>query len=154
MAIIKEQGPRISAEDVRDFEEYLGATLPEQYQRFLLMYNGGLPEPDAVDVEGLKGGGADVHVLYGIGVPIESERLDWNYELLREHRIEAWQLPIASDSFGNAYILSLRDEDRGVITYCDLQTVYGRLEVKPDFYPVASDFDTFLARLRPTPETT
>jgi len=147
MVTFEDLGPQLTESDVRQFEWYLAARLPEQYREFLLTYNGGAPAPDTVDIQGLKGSASDVRYFFGIGRPTETECLDWRYEILRQHRIEAWQLPIASDSFGNAYILSLRDEDFGVITYCDLQTVYGKLDVKSDFYPVAPDFDTFLERL-------
>jgi len=144
---MEDLGPPLTENDVCQFEQYVGARLPEQYRSFLLTYNGGRPTPNVVDVPGLGGGCAEVLEFGGIDRELETECLDWRYEILRQHRIEAWQLPIARDSFGNAYILSLRNQDFGAITYCDLQPVYGRLDVKPRFYPVAPDFNTFLEQL-------
>jgi len=99
---IEEHGPKITDGDVRELETYIGSALPDQYRLFLLTYNGGIPTPDVVDVQGLAGGEATVQVFFGIDVPIESERVDLNYESLHEMRLEAWQLPIACDGFGVA----------------------------------------------------
>ncbi|XXT19203.1 SMI1/KNR4 family protein [Sorangium sp. So ce429] len=147
MTIIKNHGPSISDADISKLEQRLGAVLPEQYRQFLLEFNGGSPTPDTVDVEGLLGTSTDVQIFFGIGRSVESSDLDWNLTTLAE-RLEEGLLPIAADSGGNVFCLALRGRRRGNILYCDLQSVFGDLEATPELFPVASNFDAFLTKIR------
>ena len=153
MTLIKNHGPKISEADVWKLEEFIQRRLPEQYRRFLLEFNGGRPDPDTVDVAGLPGSPTDVQVFFGIGRLIESSCIDWRVESLVE-RMEDGLLPIACDSFGSVYCISLREEDYGAVSFCDLQSVFADYETDPTFYPVAPNFDAFLNGLYPFVETT
>ncbi|MGK3970046.1 SMI1/KNR4 family protein [Sorangium sp. So ce118] len=148
MTIIENHGPSISDADVSKLEQRLGAALPEQYRQFLLEFNGGSPTPDTVDIEGLPGTSTDVQIFFGIGRSVESSDLDWNLTTLAE-RLEEGLLPIAADSGGNVFCLALRGRRRGNILYCDLQSVFSDLEATPELFPVASNFDAFLTKIRP-----
>ncbi|WP_437775756.1 SMI1/KNR4 family protein [Sorangium sp. So ce1097] len=148
MTTIENHGPKIYDVDISNLEQRLGAALPEEYRRFLLDFNGGIPAPDTVDVEGLPGASADVQVLFGIGRPIESSNIDWNLTALAE-RLEAGMLPIAADSGGNVFCLALQGYRRGSVFYCDLESVFGNLAATPQMFQVASNFDVFMTRLRP-----
>ena len=148
MMSIESHGPKLSEADVSELETRLDSALPEQYRKFLLEFNGGAPTPDIVKVEGLPGGAADVQVLFGIRREVKSSCLEWNIEALAE-RLEKSLLPIASDSGGSVFCLSLREGDRGAVLYCDLQSVFGNLEARPALYPVSSDFEAFLNGLQP-----
>ncbi len=148
MMNIENHGPAISESDVAALEARLGASLPEQYRMFLLRFNGGSPPPGVVDVLGLEGGAADVQVLFGIRRSVRSSCLDWNIETLAG-RMKEGRLPIACDSGGSVFCISLHGGDRGAVSYCDLQSVFGDLDAAPPLYPVASTFDSFLAGLRP-----
>jgi hypothetical protein len=148
MVNIKDHGPELSESDISDLEKRLSAMLPKDYRRFLLEFNGGRPVPDIVDIDGLPGSEADVQAFFGIDDPVESYNIDWNLKTLAG-RLEAGLLPIGCDSGGNVFCISLRKRDRGAVLYCDLQSVFADLEAKPDVYPVASDFETFLSGLRP-----
>ena len=146
MVTIKEAGPKLPEYEVRILERRMGAVLPASYRRFLLEYNGGRPDPDVVDVRGLEGGEADIKVFFGIGPSLDSHCIHWKLTVLAE-RLEPRLIPIACDSGGSVFCLSLRDQDYGGILYCDLQSVYADFDATPEFYPVAPDFDTFLDSL-------
>jgi hypothetical protein len=148
MTTIENHGPRLSELDVSKLEMQLGMSLPEQYRRFLLNFNGGIPTPDIVTVEGLSGASADVQVFFGIGRSVESSCLEWNLTTLAK-RIEKGLLPIATDSGGSVFCLCLRGRERGAVLYCDLQSVFADFKSDPKLYPVASNFDAFLDNLRP-----
>ena len=126
----------------------LGVTLPDQYRRFLLDFNGGTPTPDTVDIKDLPGASADVQIFFGIGRSVESSDLEWNLATLAE-RLEEGLLPIASDSGGSVFCLSLQGRGRGAVLYCDLQSVFANFGANPKLYPVASEFEAFLKNLRP-----
>lgn len=151
MIAIEDAGPPLTDERISYFEKELRLSLPDQYRRFLLRSNGGMPAPPgmyAVDVEGLQGGCADVHVFFRIGGSVESSELRWNKETFIE-RIPDTMLPIAGDSGGSVFCLSLREHDHGAVLFCDLHAVAFDYEATPEFYPVAPDFDTFLEKIHP-----
>ena len=77
MIELQEVGPSLTEERVASFEQELGISLPDQYRRFLLQTNGGMPSPqkDTVDVEGLRGSPTDVQVFFRIGGAVESSEL-------------------------------------------------------------------------------
>ena len=143
MVMMRKSGPKLPEYEVSILERRMGATLPPSYRRFLLEFNGGRPTPDGVDVKGLEDSPTDVTVFFGIGRSLECECIEWSLTALVE-RLEPRLVPIAGDSGGSVFCLSLRDQDYGAILYCDLQSVYGDFEATPEFYPVAPDFDTFL----------
>jgi hypothetical protein len=154
MITIRESGPQLTDERIASFEGELGVSLPEQYRRFLLKTNGGRFSPPgtyAVDVEGAPGGSADVGDFFGIDDAVESCDLSWNRSTLSE-RIPDELLPIACDSGGSVFCLSLQGPDRGAVLYCDLQSVAFDYEATPKFYPVASNFEGFLNKICPLSE--
>ena len=148
MTTIEDPGPRLSESDISNLEIRIGMVLPEQYRWFLLDFNGGTPTPDTVDIEGLPGASADVQVFFGIGRSVESNCIEWNLATLAE-RLTEGLLPIAIDSGGSVFCLSLRRHDYGTVLYCDLQSVFADFESDPELYYVAPDFEAFLKKLRP-----
>ena len=153
MTLITDHGPKISDADISELEERIDWRLPEEYRDFLLEFNGGRPEPDIADIKGLPGGCSDVQFFFGIYPSEEAYSIDWNLETLVE-RLDDGVLPIACDSGGSVYCLSLHAEDYGVVSYCDLQSVVADYETAPTFYPVAPNFDAFLNGLYPFVEAT
>jgi cell wall assembly regulator SMI1 len=144
MIRIRAQGPRLSEEDVTHFEKRIGSPLPEPYRRFLLENNGGRTTPDTIHVEGLPGSPTDIKVLFSIGSPEETNDLLWNREMFTG-RIPDRFLPIASDSGGSRFCVSLSGSDRGSVVFCLLTFT----EDDGTIYFVASDFDDFLSKIVP-----
>lgn len=153
MIELTEVGPPLTQDALARFERDLGVSLPDPYRRFLIRTNGGVPTPcmHTADVEGLPGGAADVQEFFELGDSAESYDLRARRETLCE-RIPANLLAIAKDSGGSVFCISLLGADRGAVSYCDLQSVYGNFEADPEFYPVAPDFDAFLNKLREFPD--
>ena len=149
MVQIRECGPNVAEADIARLESRTGA-LPLEYRQFLLKCNGGRPNPDVIDVTGLPGSEVDVKLLYGVARSSEVHCIEWNMDTLAG-RLDAGLVPIASDSCGSVFCLSLRMEDMGAVLYCDLQSVFG-MEGAPALYPVASSFSAFFEQLRPCSE--
>lgn len=139
-ARIEEPGKSLTKDDLAELERTLGASLPNQYRAFLFGNNGGVPCPDGVDVEGAPGSPTDVQVFFGIGRPVESSDLRWNRQMFAD-RLPERMLPIACDSGGNLFCLSLSGEDVGSVSYVDLD------EPQPAYYRAAADFGAFLDKL-------
>lgn len=146
MIPVDNPGPPITERDLARLETFIGIPLTASYRRFLLANNGGTPVSVCVDVPGF--GATDVQVFFGIRRAIESSCIEWNIDTLKE-RLDAWLVPIACDSGGNVFCLSLRAGEEGAVIYCDLESVYGDYGKAPPMYPVAADFDEFLGSLRP-----
>jgi hypothetical protein len=140
---IKNPGLPATEADIATLERRVGFGLPAPFRAFLLKNDGGRPSPNIVDIDGF--GATDVQVIFGIRRDVESSRLDWNLDTFRK-RLRGGLVPIACDSGGNLFVLSRRDA--GAVNYLDLEAVYGDLEATAPEYPVASDFDEFLSRLR------
>lgn len=150
MATIDDCGPKISEGELASFEAGLGSRLPAGYREFLLASNGGVPTPDGIDVPGLPGTPSDVQVLFGVRRSEESSSLTWNLAILAD-RLETGLLPIARDSEGGVFCLSLRPRDTHAVVYCDLQWVFADHVSRPESYFVAPDFESFLGKLRSLP---
>jgi hypothetical protein len=148
MVTIRDGGPSASESDIARFEELLGSALPEEYRSFLLHSNGGRPEPDTIDVPGLVESPTDVQVLFGLGRDDRTSRLDWNLSTLAD-RVQPGHLPIALDSGGNVFVLSLGRDHHGAVLYYDLQSVFGDMVAVPEVSLVAPSFASFLRALRP-----
>ena len=127
-------------------ESEIGTTLPEQYRSFLFQYNGGIPSPNIVDVDKATGMPTDVQEFFGVRQRLESSNISWNAQTFAD-RLPGGLLPIACDSGGNLFCLSLSGEDLGSVVYAAFDTRV------PEFYPVSIDVGAFLAKLRDWPFT-
>jgi hypothetical protein len=144
---IVEAGENVTPEQVEAFEKKLGHPLPAAYRDFLSAHNGGRPIPSVIDIADCPSGATDVQVFLGLTGQFESETLEWSWDVFRE-RIPERLLPIADDSFGNLFCISLAGNDAGQVLFLDR---YEESESRPYF--VAKDFTEFLNKLRePTPD--
>jgi hypothetical protein len=141
MLRVDDQEAPVTQAELADFEKELNASLPKAYREFLLRSNGGLPTPDVVEIEGAPGSPTDVQVLFGIDRSVESSDLRWNKATFSD-RIPARMLPVACDSGGNLFCLSLSEEDSGSVFYINLESQ------EPRLFVVAKDFDGFLDKIR------
>ena len=144
LATIDSPGPALSEADLESLEAKLGVVLPVAYRQFLMTHNGGRPEPDGVDVPGYDE--TDVQVLFGLGRTIESSCIEWNLDTLA-NRLPSGLVPVATDSGGNVFLLSLRGADHGAVLYGDLDAVFGDLDAELPIFMVSPTFDDFLASL-------
>ena len=141
MIEIYEQGPSISGEQVDRLEEELDARLSDSYRRFLILHNGGRPDPDVIDIIGADDSPTDVQVFFGIGRAIESSDISWNLALVADRLPGLRLLPIACDSGGNLFCLKVVKGIASVVFYFDLND-------RSRLYEVAPDFDSFWEKIR------
>lgn len=141
MVAIKEGGSSICEEQILMIEKLIGADLPEDYRRFLLAYNGGIPTPNVIDINGLPGSPTDVQVLFGINRETESSNLEWNFNLIVDRCQNLRLLPIACDSGGNLFCLKMHSATAIEVVYCDLD------DMDCSLYPVAMSFNAFMRKL-------
>jgi cell wall assembly regulator SMI1 len=141
MNAVRDAGPMIDESEIVDLERQIGDSLPSDYRAFLMRFNGGLLEPDIVDVPGFAESPTDVQVLFGVRRDIESSDISWNWNVYK-NRIPHDFLPIASDSGGNLYCVKLAEPNKGEILYMDFTGA-------PRSYRVAAAFTKFLDSLRP-----
>lgn len=142
MVQIMERGRPIDDEDIAVVESVLNVRLPDSYRNFLLAYNGGRPSPDVVDVDMAPGSPTDVQVFFGIERGVATSDLLWNVHHLSARLPSRDLLPIACDSGGNLFCLSVSGNSVGKIFYCDLSTP------TPKAYLVAQHLEDFLDKLR------
>ncbi len=147
MTTIQTPGPPLTEDEMAALERSLGLPVPAKFRMFLLRVNGGRPSPNTIDIVNYSGSPTDTQVVFGIGREIETSNVEWNVRVLGS-RLGASFLPVACDSGGNIFGLSLRNNDFGMVYYFDLDAVYGEADAPPPEYLVANDFDDFLGRLR------
>jgi cell wall assembly regulator SMI1 len=115
---MRDVGKKIFDLDIRRLENRLGVKLPEEYRAFLEKYNGGRPNAKYFLVVGFDNEPRQILDFYGIDDPIESCRLDWNFEVLFG-RMPNGFFPIACEDGGNIICLSLAAKSYGNIFYWD-----------------------------------
>lgn len=131
-----------SADELTEVEIKLGATLPVTYRNFLAVNNGGLPEPNVVDIEGLSDSPTDIQVFFGTRRNFPSSTLAWNIDEMKSRHPNARLLPIARDSGGNLFCLKTDPVSYGEVIYLD---IFGG---SYQSYLVATEFDRFLKKIR------
>lgn len=142
MIDLRNQGPPITEARILDLERDLQAALCEDYRRFLAANNGGEPEPNIIEIEGLPGSPTDIPTFFGIDRPVASSDLFWNLALIRDRCPGRHVLPIACDSGGNLFCLKV---SAGVAT----EAIYIDLDGSPRTpYEVAASFHDFMQKLR------
>ena len=102
---------KINPKEIIDFEKANNVQVPLDYASFLEKYNGGRPIPNYV-----PSARSDVDWIYGMHQgPAWSNLFDAidSYQ----GRIPSWYMPIATDSGGNLYLMSLYEKNRGYIAF-------------------------------------
>ena len=134
----------IDLEDIKQFESHNGVTLPEDYKSFLLKYNGGKPkhalEPTVK---------SDIQWIYGMVAEPYYASLFQHLDMF-QGRLPSWYFPIANDSGGNLYLMSLYEENRGLIAFWDHENEAEEGQADQYFENltvVASSFTDFLNQL-------
>lgn len=147
-------GPRLSETDITQVEARVGWSLPEAYRVFLLIFNGGRPEPSDFSVPQWHYQASLVNDFSGI-IPGRYNDIEKNIEILG-YRLPNGFIPIADDPGGNAILLSLHGPTRGKVYFWDHENEPNEYtdDVRdyPNIYLVADDFISFLHMLRDADE--
>ena len=136
-------------DEIAKFENRRGVRLPDGYKRFLLMYNGGRPKPDAFDVPDWPHENSGLQRFFGIH-PGRDYDLEHEWEDYSD-RVPGDLMPIACDSFGNVICLGIEGKRLGKIYFWDHED---ELDEDGDFvkdyrnvYLLANSLDEFLDKL-------
>lgn len=102
---------QVQLSDITQFEIHNNVQLPEDYKDFLIKYNGGRPNPNLVP--SVK---SDVQWIYGMVNEPYYASVFQHIDMFQK-RIPSWYFPIANDSGGNLYLMSLYNENHGLIAF-------------------------------------
>ncbi|NTS77882.1 SMI1/KNR4 family protein [Catenovulum sp. SM1970] len=153
MLTITQSKRMLCEKDISDAQNELNLIFPEQYTRFLLVSNGGVPKQCAIDFNGvdIKVNGDDVKLLFSIQGK-KSRDLVLRY-LNKDIHIPTGLIVIAQSELGNYFLLSARQDCYGVIFYKDHE-IEDTLAFEPEqnLYPesivkISDDFEEFLQSL-------
>jgi hypothetical protein len=149
-----------TAVQISAFETYIGHPLPGEYREFLLRYNGGRPDPDAVLFNAGRGEEEDIvlclfpmHDLTVGSVVVEEleELRSWPLhcawgdlqsdleDLYSDAGIEEPLLPIGTDGSGNYFCIVLAAASAGSVVFLDHET--------GETFSLADGFNAFLESL-------
>lgn len=98
-----------------EFEEKIGARLPEDFREYLLQYNGGLPKPNNFNIHNDC---SSIHHMFGIHKGPEYSSLKWNVEI-KKNAIPNLLMPFADDPFGNILCIGVKGDVKGEIYFWD-----------------------------------
>lgn len=134
---------KLNEEQLSEFENQLQVTLPKDYRSFLLNHNGGCPVPDTN-----KTPETDVRQILGL-------HNGESWASLQDHiddykgRIPSDTLPIAYDSLGNLFLLSLRKDTHGEVWFWDheLEAANNASEYFQNITKSANSFREFIENL-------
>ena len=139
-------GLKLCDGDIQKLETTLAISLPEDYKMFLKRNNGGRPHPKFFPILGYENNPVgQILDFFGIDDPIESCRLDWNYQTFLGRLPENF-FPIACDDGGSCICLVLSGENKGMVYYWDY---YGETcpPTYDNVYQIAGTFQGFLDSL-------
>jgi hypothetical protein len=134
--------------EIRQVEERLGIRLPHDYENFLLLHNGGQPDPQMFSIQGC---GQDDHAtasfFFGIGGD-ENIDLEANRRIY-QGRVPSDILPIASDPGGNLLCISVSGKNDGKLYFWthEEESLDGDLPTYENLYFVANNINELLANL-------
>jgi len=102
---------QIKVTDISEFETHNNVKLPDDYKAFLIKNNGGRPNPSIVP--SVK---SDIQWIYGMVEEPFFASIFQHIDMFQK-RIPSWYFPIANDSGGNLYLMSLYHENYGLIAF-------------------------------------
>lgn len=107
------ENPKISLQDIKQFEQECDIALPKQYVEFLLEYNGGFPQESGFKISDDEGESL-VNKFYGIGDM--KSNLGKVFEILEDEIPEDF-ISIANDPAGNEILLGVSGEYQGKVYF-------------------------------------
>lgn len=132
-------GPQLREQDLDDIEAAIGCRLLPDHRRFLLMHNGGVPEPCQIFQQVAEMSSVDVDNLLGL----------WHdYDIIKANEYERSRIPMdtyvfATDAIGNSFVIKHSGKNKGYVYYIDMEDS----SEKPRAYLIATSFREFLNRL-------
>jgi len=140
--------PAATEEHLWELESKISRRLPEDYREFLLLHNGGRPEPKSFTfVEDGHDTSSSMQSLYSLSND-EYDALEDNFETFT-NRIPSGTIPIGCDGLGNQILLGLHGDIRGKVYFWDHEEEPQNPLDWSNVILVADSFDAFMRGLRP-----
>lgn len=138
----------VTADSLAKFERDHSVVLPQDYRKFLLSHNGGFPSRDCVEFnDGKRKTSTDVFYFFALDDTRDSVSMAWHLSTFAG-RIPKETLPIARDSHGNLWLLSLAGDHAGSVFFWDHGTFNTFDETDLKQWPlVANTFGEFMETL-------
>jgi cell wall assembly regulator SMI1 len=145
------EGPPINESDLDELERTLGVALPASYRAFLLRHNGGRPTPE--DIFGDDHFGSMLNLFLSVKNDEDVYHTIAHLRFAFEGRVPADLLPIGVDAGGSLVCMGITPENYGKIYFwaMDDEAGPGRKPWRRNIWPVADNFDEFLATFRAEP---
>ncbi|WP_028403030.1 SMI1/KNR4 family protein [Ectobacillus panaciterrae] len=137
---------KATEESIRQLEQLLGFTLPEDYKRFLSEYNGGTSKVrySTFFVKELNQE-IPLDVLYGVDVK-RSFDLSTCYEEFEENMLP--KSLIIGDDPGSGLIVLITDVENYGVYYWDHSFYFPQSSEVENTYKIADSFKAFISRLK------
>lgn len=153
---LTQTGPRITDEDVRQFERTIGHELPPDYRAFLLDINGGYA-PSSHCVFRLRKDTTSLNSFYSLNVPDDPDDLAAAqlYPPYPLNNLPKDGIAIGYDGTGSRIVLILGGERRGEVWFLDALNsdddadVHGDWFRRSDVLRLAASFREFVDSLGP-----
>lgn len=134
--------PAVNEARLDRLQTELGAALPAAYRRFLLRHNGGRPSDAAFEVP--RFGRTLVNDFLAVDGGDHGDLMAMRHRM--DHVLPPALLAVADDPAGNLVCVGLAGATAQRVFFCCLEE-----PIECGLYPLADDFDAFLARLQAEP---
>ncbi len=134
----------VSEEYLASFEWRIGRRIPPDFRRFLLVHNGGRPEPDTFDILDWRGkpiNGSFVQSFFGVNTGTNYNDLGFILDVYRD-RLPPSLFPIGDDPGGNLICIETQISSAPIVFWD-----HEREGIANCVFRVADSFDTFLEQL-------
>ncbi|EMS70127.1 SMI1/KNR4 family protein [Ruminiclostridium cellobioparum] len=133
-------------ETVRNFEQHIGFSLPDDYKQFLIEYNGGTPQVrySTFTVEALSEI-IPLDVLYGLGIDSEMDLQDWNDEYRSD--LLSNSIIIGRDP-GTGMVVLINDAEIKGVFYWDHSLFFNQSNEEENVYKICDSFQEFINQLK------
>lgn len=133
-------------ETVRNFEQHIGFSLPDDYKQFLIEYNGGTPQVrySTFTVEALSEI-IPLDVLYGLGIDSEMDLQDWNDEYRSD--LLSNSIIIGRDP-GTGMVVLINDAEIKGVFYWDHSLFFNQSNEEENVYKIYDSFQEFINQLK------
>ena len=134
---------QLDQQELFEFQKDNEIQLPEDYIRFLNEYNGGKPTLNSINAN------YNVDWIYGFHNGPKWSNIFHAIDTYQD-RIPSWYFPIANDSFGNLYIMSVYHGNHGLIAFWDHENeaTENASQYFDNMVLIAKSFNDFLSKLR------
>jgi SMI1-KNR4 cell-wall len=143
---------KINSSEIKEVENLIGLSFPNQYTNHLLRYNGGKCKPDIFTFEE-DGGIARSRIQLFFAIHDGKNNLVNNINIYKidEKRLPIHILPIADDPFGNLICISCGEKDYGFIYFWNHENEVDYAESDAydysNLYLITKNFDDFINTL-------